>query len=149
VRAVLPLNISPVASATVTFLLLGLLNWAASARVVCAGARNLMQSDFVWSARAAGFSGFKLMRLHLLPNLRRTLLAQFWISIPVFIIVEANLGAMGLGVSEPLPSLGGLLREMQNVVLLRPEPWRFAPVLVLVVVVSSFQVLLNKQEVRV
>jgi ABC-type dipeptide/oligopeptide/nickel transport system permease subunit len=149
VRAALPLNVSPMVSAAVTFLLLGLLGWAASARVVCAGAKNLMQADFIWNARAAGFSGFKLVRLHLLPNLRGILLAQFWISIPVFIIAEANLGAMGLGVSEPLPSLGSLLREMQHMVMLRPEPWRFVPILVLVVVVTSFQVLLNKQEVRI
>lgn len=148
VRAALPLNISPEASAGVTFLLLGLLGWAASARVVCAGAKSLMSSDFAWAARASGFSGFKLVRLHLLPNLRGTLLAQFWISIPVFIIAEANLGALGLGVAEPLPSLGSLLREMQSMVTLRPEPWRFLPILVLIVVVSSFQVLLNQQEVR-
>ena len=148
VRATLPLNIAPGLSAAVTFLLLGLLGWAASARVVCAGARDLMHSDFVWNARAAGFSGFMLVRLHLLPNLRGALLAQFWISIPVFIIAEANLGALGLGVSEPLPSLGSLLREMQGMVTLRPEPWRFAPIVVLILVVSSFQVLLNKQEVR-
>ena len=148
VRAALPLNIAPESSAAITFLLLGLLGWAASARVVCAGAKSLMHSDFVWNARAAGFSGLKLVRLHLLPNLRGTLLAQFWISIPVFIIAEANLGALGLGVSEPLPSLGSLLREMQEMVTLRPEPWRFVPILVLIVLISSFQVLLNKQEVR-
>src|SRR5260370_32087036 len=106
-----------------------------------------MQSEFVWTARAAGFSGFKLGRLHLLPNLRGTRLAQFWISVPVFIIAEANLGALGLGVTEPLPCLGSLLLEMQSLVTLRPEPWRFLPILVLIVVVSSFQVLLNKQEV--
>lgn len=148
VRATLPLNISPEVSAAVTFLLLGLLGWAASARVVCAGTKSLMKSEFVWTARAAGFSGFKLVRLHLLPNLRGTLLAQFWISIPVFIIAEANLGALGLGVSEPLPSLGSLLREMQSIVTLRPEPWRFLPIFVLILVVSSFQILLDRQEVR-
>jgi len=148
VRAALPLNISPESSAAVTFLLLGLLGWAASARVVCAGAKSLMASDFAWTARAAGFSGFKLVRLHLLPNLRGTLLAQFWISIPVFIIAEANLGALGLGVAEPLPSLGSLLREIESMVTLRPEPWRFLPILVLITLVSSFQALLKKQEVR-
>ncbi len=149
VRATLPLNISPQASVTVTFALLGLLGWAASARVICAGASDLMKSEFVWMARAAGFSGIKLVRLHLLPNLRSVLLAQFWISIPVFIIAEANLGALGLGVAEPLPSLGSLLRELQDVVSLRPEPWRLLPFFVLIVVVSSFQILLRKQEVRV
>jgi peptide/nickel transport system permease protein len=148
VRAVLPLNISPEASVVVTFTLLGLLGWAASARVVCAGTRDMMKSEFVWQARATGFSGFKLIWLHLLPNLRGTLLAQFWIAIPVFIIAEANLGVLGLGVSEPLPSLGSLLRELQHVVTLRPEPWQFIPLIVLIVVVSSFQTLLNKREVR-
>ena len=148
VRAVLPLNISPEASVIVTFTLLGVLGWAASARVICAGTRDMMKSEFVWMARASGFSGFKLVRLHLLPNLRGTLLAQFWISIPVFIIAEANLGVLGLGVSEPLPSLGSLLRELQHVVTLRPEPWQFVPLVVLIVVVSSFQTLLTRQEVR-
>ena len=38
VRALLPLNVSPAASVTVTFLLLGVLGWASAARVVCAGA---------------------------------------------------------------------------------------------------------------
>lgn len=148
VRAVLPLNISPEASVVVTFSLLGLLGWAASARVICAGTRDMMKSEFVWMARAAGFSGFKLVRLHLLPNLRGTLLAQFWISIPVFIIAEANLGVLGLGVSEPLPSLGSLLQELQHVVTLRPGPWQFVPLIVLIVVVSSFQTLLTRHEVR-
>jgi len=148
VRAVLPLNISPEASVTVTFLLLGLLGWAASARVICAGTRGLMSSEFVWLARASGFSGFKLLRLHVLPNLRGALLAQFWISVPVFIIAEANLGALGLGVSEPLPSLGSLLRELQHQVTLRAEPWQFLPLIVLIVVVSCFQMLLNRNEVR-
>ena len=147
VRAALPLDISPQTSVAVTFTLLGLLGWAASARVICAGTRDLMKSDFVWLARASGFSGFKLLRLHVLPNLRGTLLAQFWISVPVFIIAEANLGALGLGVTEPLPSLGSLLRELQQVVTLRPEPWQLAPLFVLIIVVSCFQILLDKKQV--
>ena len=107
-----------------------------------------MSSEFIWLARASGFSGFKLLRLHVLPNLRGALLAQFWISVPVFIIAEANLGALGLGVSEPLPSLGSLLRDLQHQVTLRAEPWQFLPLIVLIVVVSCFQMLLNRNEVR-
>jgi len=148
VRAALPLDISPAQSVVITFLLLGMLGWAASARVICAGARNLMRSEFVWSARAMGFSGFRLIRLHLLPNLRGALAAQFWISIPVFIIAEANLGALGLGVAEPLPSLGSLLKEIQEFVTLRSESWRLLPLFVLIAVVSAFQALLNREKVR-
>ena len=143
VRAVLPLNISPQASVVVTFLLLGFLGWAASARIICAGTRDMMKSEFVHPSGARSAAS-QLVRLHVLPNLRGTLLAQFWISVPVFIITEANLSALGLGVSEPLPSLGSLLRELQNVVTLRPEPWIFVPLAVLIVVVSCFQILLNR-----
>jgi len=147
-RAALPLNTSPMTSVVVTFAVLGALGWAPAARVIAAGAKQVMQSDFVWAARASGCGRMTLLRIHLLPNLRPVLAAQFFLSIPVFIIAEANLGALGLGVSEPMPSLGGLIRELQDFVMLRPESWRFAPLLVLIVIVGSFQVLLTKEEVR-
>jgi ABC-type dipeptide/oligopeptide/nickel transport system permease subunit len=148
VRAVLPLNLSPVSSVIITFALLGVLGWAPAARVICAGAKQVLESDFVWAARARGCGGLRLVRRHLLPNLRPALAAQFFLSIPVFIIAEANLGALGLGVSEPLPSLGGLVSELQDLIMLRPEPWRLAPLVVLIVVIGAFQVLLSKQEVH-
>ena len=149
VRAVLPLNLSPVSSVIITFALLGILGWAPAARVICAGAKQVLQSDFVWAARARGCGGLRLVRVHLLPNLRPALAAQFFLSIPIFIIAEANLGALGLGVAQPLPSLGGLVCELQDLVMLRPEPWRLAPLVVLIVLIGAFQVLLSKQEVHV
>ncbi len=148
VRAALPLNLAPEKSAAVTFLLLGLLGWAASARVVCAGTKDLMASEFIWLARASGSSGARLVWRHLLPNLRGTLLAQFWISVPVFILAEANLGMLGLGVAEPLPSLGSLLRELQRDITLHPSSVRFAPLILLILVVSCFQILLDFSEVH-
>src|SRR5690349_10119664 len=97
VRALLPLNVPPVTSVIVTFTLLGLLGWAATARVVHASVRALRDSDFVVQARACGCRRMRLLFIHLLPNLRPILLAQFCISIPVFILTESNLGLMGLG----------------------------------------------------
>ena len=100
VRAMLPLNVSAFTSVAVTFLLLGLLGWAASARVLCTGARSIRNSDFVLLARASGVSRARLLMLHVLPNLKPVLLAQFWISIPVFILSEANLGICLLYTSD-------------------------------------------------
>jgi peptide/nickel transport system permease protein len=146
VRAVLPLNISPILSVIVTFALLGCLGWAGAARIVCADASSLAQSDFVLLARAGGISGFRLLWRHLVPNLKPILLAQFWISIPVFIITEANLGILGLGVAEPLPSWGSLLRELGSYSTLSGQAWQFAPLILFILVVSSFHLLLSKQE---
>lgn len=146
VRGLLPLDISPVVSILITFLLLAILGWAASARILCAGASTLRQSGFLLQARASGISGIRLFAVHVLPNLRPILLAQFWISIPVFILSEANLGMLGLGVAEPMPSWGSLLREMEGMLSLSDGPWKLAPLVLLILVVSCFELALTKQE---
>jgi ABC-type dipeptide/oligopeptide/nickel transport system permease subunit len=146
VRAVMPLNVSALVSVLVTFLMLGLLGWTSAARVLCATATSLRGSDFVRQARASGVRGSRLFWIHVLPNLKPVLYAQFWISIPAFILSEANLGILGLGVAEPMPSWGSLLKELEGLVSVGEEPWKFVPLVLLVVVVTSFQLVLSKQE---
>jgi len=147
VRAMLPLNCSPTTSAVITFLMLGLLGWGLPARILLARAQKLRQSDFVLLARSNGVPPGRLLRIHVMPNLWPVLTAQFWIAVPVFILAEANLSLLGLGVQEPLPSLGSLLRELETVLSLRNDTCSFAALLVLVVMVSSLQVAFLKREV--
>ena len=149
VRALLPLNVAPIISVAITFALLGCLGWAAAARVVCADAQALRESNFVLLARASGSGGWRLLWRHIVPNLRPILLAQFWNSIPAFILTEANLGMLGLGVAEPLPSWGSLLRELQSYSALSGQYWIFVPLILFVTVVSSFHLVLAKQELPV
>jgi len=146
VRGLLPLDVSPLVSVMVTFLLLGLLGWAASARILCAGAAALRNSGFLLQARASGLRGTRLFAVHVVPNLKPVLYAQFWISIPVFILSEANLGMLGLGVVEPMPSWGSLLRELEGMLSLGEAPWKLVPLVLLILVVSSFELILTKQE---
>ena len=146
VRALLPLDTSPLTSVAITFALLGCLGWAAPARIIRAGTRTLINSDYLVQAAASGIPRWRMFWRHLLPNLRPILLAQFWISVPLFILSEANLGLLGLGVSEPLPSWGALLRELENYSAVFQNPWMLAPVVLLVVVVSCLQLLLRTEE---
>jgi ABC-type dipeptide/oligopeptide/nickel transport system permease subunit len=67
------------------------------------------------------------------------LAAQFWVLVPLFLLAEANLGMLGLGVSEPLPSLGNLLAEIQITPALREQPFLLAPAALLLVVLLSVQ----------
>ena len=129
VRALLPLNVSPIASVTITFALLGALGWSSSGQ-----------------AQALGISPHRLLLRQVLPNLKPVLAAQFWTSIPIFIIAEANLGILGLGVAEPLPSWGNLLRGLENWPEVKANPWKLAPILMLVAVVSCFQLVFQKRE---
>jgi len=146
VRAMLPLNTAPIFSVVITFALLGCLGWAGAARVICTDARTKRLADFVLLARASGHSGIRLLWRHLMPNLKPVVLAQFWISIPVFILAEANLGMLGLGVAEPLPSWGSLLRELQSYPAMSGQPWIFAPLVLFVMVVGSFHFVLRTEE---
>jgi peptide/nickel transport system permease protein len=120
-RALLPLNTPPLTALIVTYALLAALGWAAPARVVRAGVRSFRESEFVLRARAEGATEIRILLHHVVPNLRPILLAQFWTSIPVFVLTEANLGLLGLSAGEPFPTWGSLLRELQNPLLVRPE----------------------------
>lgn len=83
---------------------------------------------------------------HVLPNLRPVMFAQFWISIPLFVLTEATLSMLGLGVMEPLPSWGNLLRGLEDISAVSGNPWRLAPLLLLIVVVVCFQLILPARE---
>ena len=147
VRALLPLNVSPLNSAMITFAILGCLGWAAAARLISAHVHSVRASDFMLLARACGSGGFRLLGRQLLPNLMPLLRAQFWISIPAFILAEANLGVLGLGVSEPLPSWGSLLRELESYSGLAWNPCQLVPLVLLVAVVGCFHFLVSDGEV--
>jgi len=142
-RALLPLNVSPAYSLLATYGLLAALGWAAPARVVRAGARSCRDSEFVLRARAEGCREWRVLLRHVLPNLKPVLLAQFWTTIPVFILAEANLGFLGLSAGEPFPTWGTLLRELQSPLLLRPEA--FAPAAAIAISLLCFKLICFKQ----
>lgn len=148
VRAFLPLNVAPAISVTITFLLLGALGWAAPARVVRSAVRKLKDSDFMLQARAAGIRPSRLLWRQMIPNVAPILLAQFWIAVPLYILAESTLGMLGLGVSEPLPSWGGLLREIEGAAVLS-QLWLLAPALLLAAVVASFQFIRPREDYSV
>ncbi len=145
-RAFLPLDIPPILSVIATFVLLGLLGWPSSLRVTWAATKSFRNSDFLLFARATGCGRWRMILHHVLPNLRPVLYAQFWISIPLFILTEATLSMLGLGVMQPVPSLGNLLRGLEDISAVSANPWRLSPLVLLILVVVCFQLILPAQE---
>jgi peptide/nickel transport system permease protein len=134
VRSFLPLTTSPLHSAVVTFTILAALGWPACARAVYRGTLNLRSSEWMIQGRASGLRNTQLIRRHVLPHLLPLLVPQFLICVPAFIVAEANLGTMGLGIAEPLPSWGAMLLELDNSPSLALSHWVYLPVVVLVMV---------------
>lgn len=147
VRASLPLALTPAASAMVTFALLGLLGWPAFARIHHARVKALYGSDWMLFSRASGLPSSALFLTHLMPQMKPLVLSQFLICMPACIIAEANLGTMGLGVTDPLPSWGGMLQALQHSAVLANSRWVFLPLVMLVGVLLLLEGLSVKENV--
>lgn len=145
-RALLPLNTRAIPSILITFGLMGIAGWAWPARVFAASIRQMKQSGWLLQARAAGLSPWRIARIHAWPHLRALALAQFRILIPAYILSEASLGLLGLGVAEPLPSWGNLLAELQHPARVRDNPWILAPLALLMIVMIALEALQPARE---
>ncbi len=142
VRSGMPLHTAPLLSAGATFLILAFLGWPACARAIHSGAVAMRAAGWMIQGRAGGLRPSQLMLRHVLPQIRPLLLPQFLISIPVFLMAEANLGTLGLGVSEPLPSWGAMLLELDNSAMLAGSPWMYLPIVLLIMFLVLLELLL-------
>lgn len=149
VRSMLPLTASPLTTAVITFLVLALLGWPAFARTIFHGARGIRGSEWMIHGRASGLTARQLILVHVFPNLGSLLLPQFFVCIPTFLMAEANLGALGLGVGEPIPSWGAMLLELDNTALLISTRWVFLPIALLVLVLLLLEFLTSEANAHV
>jgi ABC-type dipeptide/oligopeptide/nickel transport system permease subunit len=145
-RALLPLNVGPAASIIALAGVLAAAGWPAGTRVIRTVVLGLRTNPAVVHARAYGCGTARLFRAHVLPRLRSPLAAQFWILVPAFLIAEANLGILGLGVSEPVPSLGNLVAELRDYERIPEAPWIVAPAALLVSILTALHLLLSRSE---
>ena len=140
-RAELPLDTGPVVSVLITFGLMGAAGWAWPARVFSASISRMETSGWMLHARACGIPGWRIALVHCWPHLRAIAMAQFLVLVPAYILAEASLGLLGLGVAEPLPSWGNLLRDLQHPDLIRANPWILTPLVLLMVVMICLEAL--------
>ena len=81
------------------------------ARVVRGQVMALKQRPFILAAEAAGTPPRTIIRKHVLPNIAGVSLAYLMLTVPQVVMVESFLSFLGLGVQEPLTSLGILVKE--------------------------------------
>ncbi len=98
-------------SILLVFLGIGAVEWLTTARVVRGQVMQLKHRPFIIAAEAAGVSVPQIVVRHILPNIMGVALAYLLLTIPQVVMVESFLSFLGLGVQEPLTSLGILVKE--------------------------------------
>jgi len=91
------------------FVAIGAVEWLTMARIVRGQTIALRGMEFVEAAHAAGVSQFAIIRRHIVPNVLGPVVVYVTLTIPVVILAESFLSFLGLGVQEPLTSLGNLI----------------------------------------
>jgi peptide/nickel transport system permease protein len=100
-----------------------LTGWMTTFRLVRGEFFSLREEAFVEADRAFGFSKPRIIFRHLLPNTMSPIVVAFTINIAIFIIAEAGLSFLGLGVPVTTPTWGNLLTAAQNPVVIDEYWW--------------------------
>ncbi len=108
-------------SLVLIFLAIGAVGWLTMARIVRGQALALRQREFVEAAIALGLSPATIIARHIVPNLLGTVIVYATLTVPQVILFESFLSFLGLGVQEPLTSLGRLVAE--GALEMESSPW--------------------------
>ena len=111
---------SRIANIIPLFIALGLFGWLTLARIVRAQVLSLKEQEFVEAAKALGYSRVRILFRHIIPNTLGPTVVYATLTVPGFIMYEATLSYLGLGVEAPNSSWGILIRDGAN--FLEKEP---------------------------
>lgn len=101
-------------------MVIALVNWVQTARVIYTQTRALAEREFIEAARALGAAWPRIVGVHILPHLVPHILVWATLGIAVTVLLEATLSFLGIGVRPPTPSWGGIIFESQSYFLTAP-----------------------------
>jgi oligopeptide transport system permease protein len=111
----------PVVKLLWIFAAIGAVEWLTMARIVRGQTISLRRKEFVEAARAAGARPMEIVFRHIVPNVLGPVVVFATLNIPVIILAESFLSFIGLGVQEPLTSLGRLISDGSRQMI--QAPW--------------------------
>ena len=108
--------------------------WAGLARVIRGQVLSLRERTFVQASQSMGGRSWHIITRHILPQTLTYVIISATLAIPGYIISEAVLSLIGLGIQQPDPSWGNMLSVAMNASILVLNPWLIWPPAFLVVV---------------
>jgi peptide/nickel transport system permease protein len=127
-------------SLTNIILVIAILYWTTTARIIYGMVLSLKEREFVEAARALGATGPRIVGLYILPHLVSVIIVYTTLGVATTVLVEAALSFVGIGVQPPTPSWGNMINEAQS--YYHADPWMMMfPGIAIVVTVLGFNLL--------
>jgi peptide/nickel transport system permease protein len=117
-------------------LIIGLLSWMPTARVVRGEVLAIKERAYVEAARSLGATNLRIIFRHILPNAMGPIVVGATLAVGNAIILESSLSFLGLGVQPPIPTWGNMLMDAQATMATKPWLTIFPGLAILLVVLS-------------
>ncbi|GAA4185518.1 ABC transporter permease [Gryllotalpicola kribbensis] len=138
--AIVLMSVLPFRNATTVALVLAVFTWPQAARIVRGAVVLAKNSDYVLSAKALGVSRFKILLRHVVPNSIAPLIVLATVSLGSFIVAEATLSFLGIGLPPSVMSWGNDISQAQASIRTAPMSL-FYPAVALSITVLAFLML--------
>ena len=125
------------------FIAVGFTMWVNVARLVRGQVMGTRELQYVEAARALGYSNFRIISRHILPNIMGPILVIAASNFASAIVIEAGLSFLGVGVQPPQPSWGLMMRENYNFIITQNPMLALAPGFAIMILVLAFNLLGN------
>ena len=125
------------------FIAVGLTMWVEVARVVRGQVISLKQREFITAAHVLGFSDFRIITRHILPNITSPLIIISAANFAASILIESGLSFLGLGAQPPMSSWGSMIKDHYNYIILGEPFLAIAPGVCIMMLVMAFMLLGN------
>jgi len=139
-RAAVPENFNSVQVYLSVVVILALIGWASLARIIRGMALSLRERDYVLAAKTLGVPDIVIIIKHILPQTISFSCASLMLTVSSYILAEAGLSVVGLGIQDPIPSWGNLLSDAMSIVPVIFAPWILLPGLFIFIAVVCFNV---------
>ena len=132
--AILPPNLDSSQRFLFIVFITSFIGWAGLARIIRGEVLSLKQRTFVQASKSMGGRSLHIITRHVLPQTATYVIIAATLSIPSYIVAEAVLSLLGLGILEPDPSWGNMLSASTNASVLVLSPWLVWPPVALIMI---------------
>ncbi len=122
------------------FIAIGLSMWVEVARLVRGQILSVRELEYVEAARAMGFSNFRIIYKHILPNIMGPLLVIAAANFASAILLEAGLSFLGFGAQPPMPTWGGMVKEHYGYIIIDAAYLAIIPGIAIILLVFAFNI---------